>query len=473
MYDEKVGPLSADHKEYLGDILTSSRHLLQLINDVLDLAKVESGTLEFHPERVDLQTVVGEVRDVLRTIAAHKRIQITCEVEPSLGEIVIDPAKLKQVLYNYLSNALKFTPDEGTVAVRVRAEDDTRFRIEVKDSGIGIREEDLHRLFVEFQQLDASTGKRYQGTGLGLALTRRIVEAQGGETGVTTTPGAGSTFFAVLLRTAGDAAPPTNPRASRASRESQQQKSILVVEDDAKERAWIVATLTGAGYVVEAVTTGSAAIRAAEEQSFDAVTLDLLLPDMSGWDVLRAIRAGDRNPDVAAFVLTVVAEKGVGIGFVVHDFLTKPVAADALAHALQRIGTTRSEVRSVLIIDDDPNAARLVEPTLRAHGYEVVAVPDGLAGLQAVRSSRPYAVVLDLFMSGMDGFEFLHKFRLTEYGRTTPVIVWTVKDLSRAERLRLQASAQAILTKEPGSTEALLAELDVHIGRSKRGSDVG
>ncbi|MGH7440540.1 MAG: PAS domain S-box protein [Polyangiaceae bacterium] len=198
MFKGKVGPVSDDHKEYLGDILNSSRHLLQLINDVLDLAKVESGKMEFRPEPIDLGKIIAEVRDILRGLASTKRIRIETNVDPSVSAAVLDPSKLKQVLYNYLSNALKFTPDEGSVTLRVLREDAERARIEVEDTGIGIRREDTHRLFVEFQQLDAGMAKKYAGTGLGLALTRRIVEAQGGTVGVRSEPGKGSTFWAVL-----------------------------------------------------------------------------------------------------------------------------------------------------------------------------------------------------------------------------------------------------------------------------------
>ena len=200
MHDGKVGAISERHKEFLGDILSSSRHLLQLINDVLDLSKVEAGKLEFVPERTDPAMVVGEARDVVRALAAKKRINVTSEIDPALGVIESEQKSLKQILYNYLSNALKFTPDDGAVTVRVRAEDAKNFRIEVEDSGIGIKPEDVGRLFVEFQQLDATTAKKYAGTGLGLALTKRIVEAQGGRVGVTSTPGKGSIFYAVLPR---------------------------------------------------------------------------------------------------------------------------------------------------------------------------------------------------------------------------------------------------------------------------------
>jgi signal transduction histidine kinase len=203
MYNQKVLP--ADYREYHGDILNSSRHLLQLINDVLDLAKVESGKMEFRPEAVHLPRLVGEVKDILRTLAGKNRIQLDVEVAPETQDVLLDPAKLKQVLYNYLSNAIKFSSEGGRVWIRALPEGADQFRIEVEDQGIGIAEKDLHRLFVEFQQLDSSTGKKYQGTGLGLALTKRIVEAQGGRVEVTSIPGKGSIFSAILPRISGGA----------------------------------------------------------------------------------------------------------------------------------------------------------------------------------------------------------------------------------------------------------------------------
>jgi PAS domain S-box-containing protein len=198
MHEERVGPVSDNHKEFLGDILTSARHLLQLINDILDLSKVEAGKMEFMPEKVNLTGTIAEVCEVLGTISAGKSIQIDAFVDPGVDEITLDPAKLKQILYNYLSNALKFTPDRGRIKVSALPAGADHFRIQVEDSGIGIKPEDVARLFVEFQQLDAGASKKYPGTGLGLALTKKIVEGQGGRVGVTSTPCEGSTFFAIL-----------------------------------------------------------------------------------------------------------------------------------------------------------------------------------------------------------------------------------------------------------------------------------
>jgi signal transduction histidine kinase len=196
----KVGAVSAQQQEFLGDILKSSEHLLQLINDVLDLAKVEAGKMEFYPERIDLKQLIDEVRNILRAVSASKQIHIDMDLDRRCTDLELDSAKFKQVLYNYLSNALKFSRDNGRVLIRVRPEGEALFRLEVTDNGIGIRPEDIQKLFSEFRQLDSSAAKKYQGTGLGLALTRRIVEAQGGHTGVESTIGQGSTFFAVLPR---------------------------------------------------------------------------------------------------------------------------------------------------------------------------------------------------------------------------------------------------------------------------------
>jgi signal transduction histidine kinase len=211
IHDGKAGAVTPDQREYLGDILTSAQHLLHLINDILDLAKVESGKMEFRPQAVDLHSLTAEVGDILRTLAARKRIAIGITIDAALAGVTADPSKLKQVLYNYLSNALKFTPEEGRVELRVFPVGEDTFRVEVEDSGIGISPGDISRLFVEFQQLDASATKKYAGTGLGLALTRRIVEAQGGRVGVESKVGVGSVFFAVLPRIAAGKTLPEAP----------------------------------------------------------------------------------------------------------------------------------------------------------------------------------------------------------------------------------------------------------------------
>ncbi len=341
LHDGQVPSNTPEHHEFLGDILTSGRHLLQLINDVLDLAKVEAGKLDFRPEPVDLSKLIHEVVSITRTTAATKRITVESQVDPALVDIQIDPGRLKQVAYNYLSNALKFTPEHGRVTIRCLAADDHMFRLEVEDTGVGISAEDQGRLFVEFQQLEQGTAKRHQGTGLGLALSRRLVQAQGGSVGVRSTVGVGSTFHAVLPRYTAVA-----PMISRTltPRSRAGARTILIVEDDDRDRELIASTLAGVGYGFEIARTGKDALARCQERFFDAVTLDLLLPDMSGLEVLDTLRIGGWLRNTPVIVVTIVPE--VKTAMTVSEILRKPLDAAALLAALERAGVQpgRSQV---------------------------------------------------------------------------------------------------------------------------------
>ncbi|MGH7537372.1 MAG: response regulator, partial [Gemmatimonadales bacterium] len=421
MYDGKVGPISSAQREFLGDIMQSSRHLLQLINDVLDLSKVEAGKMEFRPVPVNLPMLIGQVSDTLRSLAAEKRIRVDLLVATELTGIVADPVKLKQVLYNYLSNALKFTPEDGRVVVRAEPEDRDGFRLEVEDSGIGIRGEDMDRLFVEFQQLAAGAARKYAGTGLGLALTKRIVEAQGGQVGARSTHGEGSVFFAVLPRVARAAEQPEPVDVAAPAG----APCILVVEDSPHEQEWIVRTLRSAGYAVEAVSTGAAALDRCRERMFDAITLDLLLPDMNGRDVLHTIQAEGPNRETPVIIMTVLADKGIMASCRVDDLLCKPVEAGELVAVLRRATVTPGSARPVLVIDDDPQALELAGRVLRELGYRSVCVSDAGEALRKAMEEPPAAVVLDLLMRKSSAARFLARFRKSPIGQGIPIIAWS------------------------------------------------
>jgi CheY-like chemotaxis protein len=457
IHDGDVAPDAPQHKEFLGDILASARHLLQLINDVLDLSKVEAGKLRFNPEPVDLSALVGGVVSILRTTAADKAIRVETELDAGLDDVVLDGARFKQVLYNYISNAIKFTPEGGRVTIRTQAQADETFRLEVEDTGIGIAAEDIDRLFVEFQQLDESTAKRQPGTGLGLALTRRLLEAQGGTVGVRSTLGQGSTFFAVFPRRAQQAM--TVVAAPSFYGGPGGAPVILVIEDEDRDRASLVHMLTEAGYSVETAATAAQALARCNESRFDAITLDLILPDSSGVDVLRGIRASEKNRDVPVIVVTVVTERGAVAGFAVHDILPKPLDGPVLLDSLQRAGVAREGTGTVLVVDDDAWSLKLMAATLDQLGYPSLCTPSAKLGLQAAAESAPVAVILDLTMPEMDGFEFLDHFRQIAQCRHTPVIVWTIKDITTEERARLAVSAQGIVQKGRRAGAALAAEL--------------
>jgi signal transduction histidine kinase len=341
LHDGQVDPASPTHKEFLGDILTSGRHLLQLINDVLDLAKVEAGKLEFRPEPVEVPRLVGEVVAILRTTAAQKQIRLDTQVDASVAMLTLDPARLKQVAYNYLSNALKFTPTGGNVTLRIKPHGPEQFRLEVEDTGIGIAAADLGRLFVEFQQLEAGAAKRHQGTGLGLALTRRLVEAQGGSVGVKSAVGAGSTFHACLPRHAIAMARTPTPIVLAPVRDG--ASTVLIVEDDARDQLQLVAALESAGFAVELAANGSEAIARWRSRPYDAATIDLLLPDMSGLELLSALGSEATNRTTPIIVITVVPDARLVAGFTVHDVLHKPLDRERLLASLARAGLSRAQ----------------------------------------------------------------------------------------------------------------------------------
>ena len=347
--DGKAGPLTATQAEFVADILTSSRHLLRILNDVLDLAKIEAGRMVLRPRPVDPAELVAEVADTLRGLAGERRIAVALDLSPEVERLDLDPDRLKQVLYNYLSNALKFTPEGGRVAVRLRPEGEGEFRVEVEDTGIGIRTEDLPRLFVEFQQLDSGHGKRYPGTGLGLALTRRIAEAQGGRVGVRSVPGRGSVFTVVLPRVAkevvarddapaGDPEPGPAPPADRGL-----TGRVLVIDDHPANLKLARLVLAGAGHEVETAADAEEAAAVLERFRPRVVLMDIQLPGTSGLELARRLKAGPAGHRVAVLALTAYAMKGDeerALAAGCDDYLAKPIAParllDAVARALSR-----------------------------------------------------------------------------------------------------------------------------------------
>jgi len=456
LLDTSMEVTEAERVEFLGDILNSGHHLRRLISDVLDLAKVEAGKIEFRPESTDVGRLVDEVFGVLRGVAREKNLSFRATVDPFVKTICVDPGRLKQVLYNYLSNALKFTEPGGVVELRVSPAPDDMFRLEVTDTGPGVAPADIKKLFKEFQQLDSGLSKRHGGTGLGLALTKRIVEAQGGSVGVRSEFGKGSTFHAVLPCHADEVTlsdrPTPIPVPETADR-------VLVVEDDAQDRNLLVRILSQAGFRTTTANSGKQAITACETQPFDAVTLDLLLPDMTGLQVLQQIRRSGRNRDTPVVVVSVVSEKGVVRGFPVHDYLTKPIDRSALVRALRHATRHSDPSGTILVVDDDPSSQRLMQATLSTLEYRVVCVDDGQAALEFAEHTLPVGIVLDLMMPRLDGFEFLARFREQESHRDVPIIVWTTKDLSMRDSQQLRELAQGTVLKGEGKPDGLVADL--------------
>jgi PAS domain S-box-containing protein len=482
---------SAKHHEFLGHIAGSGRHLLQLINDVLDLSKVESGRFEFFPEAIELPRLVADVAGVLHTALQAKHLQLSIDIDADIGALRLDPARLKQALYNYLSNAIKFTPDGGRITVRAAASGARDFRLEVEDSGIGIAPNDLGRLFVEFQQLDTGYSKRHQGTGLGLALTRRLVQAQGGSVGVRSEPGVGSVFHLVLPRlhqpspTAEGAAGPTTdgiadlgaagtgaaaaaaPTAGLAgaalpllpAANAPVMPSMLLIEHDAQLQSGLATPLREAGFRIDVAPGVHEARHHAAAHAYDAMTLSLLLPDQRGLAVLAEIRSRGASRESPVLGLSLALGEGASAAFSIANVLAKPIRSDEVLQAMAGAGLSSRPGARVMVIDDDPLALDLMRATLHTIGIEATGWLDSRQALLDIDSHRPDAIVLDLMMPGCDGFEVLAELGQRPAWRAVPVFIWTSMLLTDDEYALLAQSARAVLAKGGGAAAALVERL--------------
>ena len=449
----------AKRAEYLNHIAASGRHLLRLINDVLDLSKVESGKFDLVPEPIQLPQVVHDVVAVLQPEASRKGVQMQSQLDATLGEVVLDPARLKQMLYNLLSNAIKFTDAGGRVCLRAGPDGADRLRIEVEDTGIGIAAHDLSKLFRQFQQVHSGPAKAYPGTGLGLVLTRHLAELHGGSVGVRSTPGKGSVFHLVLPRRTSAAVSARGPRPAPPPAAAGDAPTVLVIEDDGADQTHLTQILRAAVYQVELAGTAQRALELANARRYDAITLDLLLPDRSGLEVLNELRSGGPNREVPVVVITVVTETAALSGFAVSDVLAKPIRPHELKSALRRVNGSGGSAASVLVVDDDAGTLELMAATLQTLGISAQVASSATQALELIAQQIPDAVILDLVMPGMNGFDLLHALRANARWRALPVFVWTSLQLKPEEMATLKASAQAVVAKAGGGLDTLVEQL--------------
>lgn len=460
-----VPPESPKRAVFLGHIRDSGRHLLRLINDLLDLSKVEAGKLDFFPERVDLPTLVGEVIEFMLGEVERKQLELVAEIDPGLHQLHLDPMRLRQVLYNYLSNAIKFTPAGGRITVRACAQGARHFRLEVQDTGIGISADDLPGLFSDYRQLDAGHARRHQGTGLGLALTRRLAEAQSGSVGARSRSGVGSVFHMLLNQVHGTDALRGAEAAERLAAPNGQ--SILVLHAQLEQQASMAQALAVQGRRVEACASGDRAVRTAQSRSYDAITLHLQPPAQCGLGVLQRIRSGGLSRESPVVAVTMPVQPGIAVTFAIADVLSKPLSRAAVAAAMARFQRPGTTPTNVLVIDDDPAALELVKSLLLAIGIHAVCLLDGRDALREIEQHQPDAILLDLMMPGFDGFEVLDALRQLPTWCDTPVFICTSLELSAAEYASLTRSARAIDGHGGGSIEGTLEVL----GRWRPGVD--
>jgi CheY-like chemotaxis protein len=404
--------------DWVDHIHASGRHLLGLINDILDLAKVEAGRLDLRPAPLRLDDAVPETLTGLAPLLQAKDLRVETHL-PALTALA-DPVRFRQVMENLLSNAIKFTPEGGRISVTATGTPSV-VAVTVTDTGVGIDPADHARVFEEFQQV-GDREKRRAGTGLGLALTKRLVEAHGGEIGLISQLGQGSSFTVRL-----PAAPPPPAETEPTSAVHGSQRRVLLIEDDAAGAELLRTHLRGAGYLVDVAGSGEAGLARACASPPDAIVLDVTLPDIDGWEVMRRLRAEQRLARIPVFFASIVDERQMGLALGAADYFVKPVDQSALLGALSRHVAVQpaSNPPRVLVVDHNEVQRRAVEESLRSSGADVVGCSDSGQGLALSRDRHFDLIVCDLQMPGLDGFSLLAAIEQDPATADTPVVAVT------------------------------------------------
>jgi signal transduction histidine kinase/DNA-binding response OmpR family regulator len=453
--------------KFLANINSSGQHLLGIINDILDLSKVEAGQMELRPEfRVPM--VVEGILNVMHGMAGPRNITFEVQASPDLPTLTADPAKFKQILYNLLSNAVKFSPDGSLVTIDARCDPARHspigldsITVSVTDRGIGIAPSDQEVIFHEFRQADQGSSRNFGGTGLGLALVKKFVELQGGVVGLESALGHGSTFSFTLpvLAAARDEA--VAPTASPTELQLSASHRILVVEDDIVAYQTLSRCLNAAGYFPIRARLGEEALQMARLLKPTAITLDLSLPDLSGWEVLKEIKRDPTTSGIPVVIISMMDNRELGLTLGAEDYFVKPVDRERLISRLREIAPAPngSVGGRLLLIDDDPAIHDLLDAELGPLGYEVSHAFSGKSGMEAALAHTPDAIVLDLMMPDVTGFEVAEMLQARAETAHVPIVVLTAKDLSGGERQQLRGKIAALVQKGHATPLRLVAAI--------------
>ncbi|HVQ06286.1 MAG TPA: response regulator [Burkholderiaceae bacterium] len=486
--DGMAGVMTERQRTFAGHIYKGGHHLLALINDILDLSKIEAGKVDIQLERVPIEATVGEALTMVAELARNRNVRVVPAFDAALGTLQVDRRRLKQIVLNLVANAVKFTPGGGQVVVhvaavdRVQAEsalpgpgqgvrmplpasDAERFiEISVRDTGIGIALDDIQKLFKPFTQISNTVTRSVEGTGLGLVMVHRLAELHGGTVAVNSRPGHGS-CFTVWLPWRENGAATTLPRPP--AKAPAVQPLALVIEDNHEARLLLTAQLESLGFAVRHVPTGEAALEMAQAITPDLITLDILLPGMDGWEFLARLKTVPHWAEVPVVVVSVVADNSKGFSLGAALVLQKPIERDALLHGLDRLGLKPAHGRevTVLVVDDDPSAIELLASQLRQNRYAVLAAHGGRAGIELAQRHRPDLIALDLEMPEVNGFDVVEALKSSPETARIPIVVVTAQNLTVADRARLNGHISDIVGKSQFSAERFVGEVQRALAR--------
>jgi len=485
--DGIVGKLTEQQQLLAVRIFTSGQHLLALINDILDLSKVEAGKMTLDLETVLIPSLLGNSLSIIKEKAASRRIRLDMDLDLDIGSTQVDPRKVKQIVYNLLSNAVKFSDEGGQVTLRARRAtrqdvgrlsrhrtgrvfplEDSGFEefleVSVTDNGIGISAESLAHLFVPFSQIDRGLARKFEGTGLGLALVKQLAQLHGGACAVDSATGEGSCFTIWLPLRA-----PVVVRSTAADPPLLQRRQALVasgvalmVEDDLKSAELVRLQLEGEGFTVLHAVTAEAAVTLAVQQPLTLITLDIMLPEMDGWEFLARIKQVPSLARVPVVIISIVAERNKGFALGASAILQKPMSRRDLSDSLAELGllpNARGRALKVLVIDDDADAVELVCVGIEGLASEVVRAYSGADGIAAARRELPDVIVLDLMMPELSGFDVVEALSGQEATARIPVLIVTAKQVTADDRANLNGYVASIMEKTEFSRERFVAEV--------------
>ena len=445
---------------------SAGKHLLGLINDVLDISKIEAGKMDLFLETIDVPAMIEEVVSTIKPLVQKNGNALKVECEENLGPMRADATKVRQGLFNLLSNACKFT-DKGTITLQVerqRGNGVGHFVFRVSDTGIGMTQNQMDKLFKAFTQADASTTRKYGGSGLGLAITRHFCQMMGGDVSVESEQGKGSTFTiklpaVVVSSRAGKHETTLISKDKRVTEAPPGASTILVIDDDPTVHDLMRRFLTKEGFRVAIAPGGKEGIEMAKELKPDLITLDVLMAEMDGWSVLTALKADPAIADIPVIILTMFDDKEMGFALGASDYMTKPINRDRLVNVLRRHHHGGHQPCQVLVVEDEPSIRQMVRRVLEKEGWTVREAENGKAGLQAVAESKPAVVLLDLMMPVMNGFDFIRELRKNQDWQDIPVVILTAKDLTVEDRQQLKGNVERVLQKGDYNREQLLGEV--------------